>query len=175
MSEQKKLKIGWFSFTCCEDSTIMFTEMLNDHLLAWKKILEFRHCNVLKSKNELSDIDVAFVEGAICSDRDTEKLKKIRENSKYIVAIGACAVTGLPTGHRNNFSEEMKEEIAPYLLQFHQNKKVLALHEVVQVDDKVPGCPMIETEFVKTMDKYLHEFGIIPEDDSIANHKNASN
>jgi len=32
----KKLKIGWFSFTCCEDSTIMFTEMLNDHFFAWK-------------------------------------------------------------------------------------------------------------------------------------------
>jgi len=175
MSEQKKLKIGWFSFTCCEDSTIMFTEMLNDHLLAWKKILDFRHCNILKSKNELSDIDVAFVEGAICTERDKEKLKKIREVSKYIVAIGACAVTGLPTGHRNNFNEEMKKEIAPYLLQFNQSTRVYALHELIEVDDKVPGCPMIETEFVKTIDKYLHEFKIISEDDSIANHKHASN
>jgi len=175
MSEQKKLKIGWFSFTCCEDSTIMFTEMLNDHFLAWRKILDFRHANVLKSKNELSDIDVAFVEGAICTERDQEKLKKIRKESKYIVAIGACAVTGLPTGHRNNFSDEMKEEISPYLKQFQQADRVYALHELIEVDDKVPGCPMIETEFVKTMDKYLHEFGVIPEDDSIVNHKNASN
>lgn len=173
MPEGKKLKIGWFSFTCCEDSTIMFTEMLNDHFLAWRKILDFRHANVLKSKNELSDIDVAFVEGAICTDKDAEKLKKIRANSKYIVAIGACAVTGLPTGHRNNFSPEMKEEIAFYLKQFHQADTVYALHELIEVDDKVPGCPMIETEFVKTMDKYLHEFEIIPPDDSIANHKHA--
>ncbi len=173
MSEQKKLKIGWFSFTCCEDSTIMFTEMLNDHFFAWKKILDFRHCNVLKSKNEMSDIDVAFVEGAICTDKDKAKLEKIREVSKYIVAIGACAVTGYPTAHRNNFNKEMKEEIAFYLKQFHQADTVYALHELIKVDDKVPGCPMIESMFVKTMDKYLHEFGVIPEDDSIANHKDA--
>jgi coenzyme F420-reducing hydrogenase gamma subunit len=174
MSEQKKLKIGWFTFTCCEDSTIMFTEMLNDHLLAWKKILEFRHFNVIKSKNELSDIDVAFVEGAICTDKDKEKLKKIREVSKHVVAIGSCAVTGKPTGNRNDFSKELKDEISPYLKQFHQNDTVLALHEVVEVDDKVPGCPMVEAKFVEAMDKYLHKFKIIPEDKSILNYKNAS-
>ncbi|MFC1656135.1 hypothetical protein ACFL3C_04665 [Patescibacteria group bacterium] len=175
MSEQqKKLKIGWFSFTCCEDSTIMFTEMLNDHFFAWSKIIEFRHANILKSKNEMSDIDVAFVEGAIASDRDKEKLLKIRDVSKYIVAIGSCAVTGLPTGHRNNFSEEMKEEISPYLKQFHQSARVYALHELIQVDDKVAGCPMIEAQFVVAIDKYLKMFKVISEDDSIINHKNAS-
>ena len=31
-----KLVVGWFSFTCCEDSTILFTELLNDHLDEWK-------------------------------------------------------------------------------------------------------------------------------------------
>ena len=175
MSEQNKLKIGWFSFTCCEDSTIMFTEMLNDHLLAWRKILDFRHANILQSKNELSDIDVAFVEGAICTDKDIKKLKKIRQVSRFVVAIGSCAVTGLPSGHRNNFNKDMMDEISPYLEQYHQNKRVYALHELILVDSRVPGCPMVEAEFVKVMDKYLHEFKIIPEDDSIVNHKNASN
>jgi hypothetical protein len=28
-----RLVVGWFSFTCCEDSTILLTELLNDHLL----------------------------------------------------------------------------------------------------------------------------------------------
>lgn len=166
-NNQKKLKIGWFSFTCCEDSTIMFVEMLNDNFFKFKKYFEFRHANILQSKNELSDIDVAFVEGAIASDRDKEKLLKIRENSKFIVAIGSCAVTGLPSAHRNNFSEEMKAEISPYLKRFDQSDKVYALHELIQVDDKVPGCPMIEAQFIAAVDKYLKHFGIIGENDSI--------
>jgi hypothetical protein len=36
-----RLVVGWFSFTCCEDSTILFTELLNDHLEEWKKVVEF--------------------------------------------------------------------------------------------------------------------------------------
>ena len=168
---QKKLKIGWFSFTCCEDSTIMFVEMLNDNFFKFKKYFEFRHANVLQSKNELSDIDVAFVEGAIASNRDKEKLLKIRDNSKFVVAIGSCAVTGLPSAHRNNFSDELKKEISPYLLQFHQNERVYALHELIQVDDQVPGCPMIESKFIETVDKYLKHFQIIKEDQSITTIK----
>lgn len=167
MVEQKKLKIGWFSFTCCEDSTIMFVEMLNDHFFEWKDLVEFRHANILKSKNELSDIDVAFVEGAIANERDKEKLQKIRDTAKYVVAIGSCAVTGLPSGSRNNFTEELKKEISPYLLQFHQSEKVYALHELIKVDDSVAGCPMIPDQFYNALEKYLKLFKVIPETASI--------
>ena len=73
--------------------------------------------NILKSKNELSDIDVAFVEGAIASDRDKEKLLKIREVAKHVVAIGSCAVSGLPSSSRNSFPQDIKDEISPYLKQ----------------------------------------------------------
>lgn len=140
----------------------MLTEMLNDNFFTWKKLLNFKHFNVLKSKNDMSDLDVAFVEGAIASEHDKEKLLKIRENAKYLVAIGSCAVTGLPSGHRNSFDDKLKAEIAPYLLQYHQNEKVYALHELVKVDDSVPGCPMVEAEFLKVVDKYLKLFKIIP-------------
>ena len=161
--EQKKLKIGWFTFTCCEDSSIMLTEMLNDHFFTWKKLFDFKHFNILQSKNDISDIDVAFVEGAIAAEHDKEKLLKIRENSKYLVAIGACAVTGLPSAQRNNFDEKLKAEISPYLEKFGQNIKVYALHELVKVDDSVPGCPMVESEFLKVVDKYLKLFNISTE------------
>ena len=43
------LVVGWFSFTCCEDSTILLTELLNDHLDEWKKVVEFRHMKALKT------------------------------------------------------------------------------------------------------------------------------
>jgi coenzyme F420-reducing hydrogenase gamma subunit len=156
----KKLKIGWFSFSCCEDSTIMFAEMLNDHFEEWSKLLEFRHCRVLKSKNELSDIDVAFVEGAIASDKDSEELRKIRANSRKLVAIGSCAVTGMPSAQRNMFDEKLKQEIKPIVEHFKLNEKAVPLKEVVQVDDNVPGCPMNEQIFLQVVTKYLKEFGV---------------
>ena len=51
---REKLVVGWFSFTCCEDSTILLTELLNDHLDEWKKVVEFRHMKALKTKNSLA-------------------------------------------------------------------------------------------------------------------------
>jgi NAD-reducing hydrogenase small subunit len=157
---QNKLKVGWFSFSCCEDSTIIFIEMMNDNFHKWSKLLEFRHARVLKRNNELSDIDVAFVEGAIATKRDEGKLKEIRKNSKKLVAIGACAVNGMPSAQRNTFDEKTKQEIQFILRGFGHRDKVVPLKEIVQVDDSVPGCPMSEEAFTKVFEKYLKEFNV---------------
>lgn len=156
----KKLKVGWFSFSCCEDSSIMFTELLNDHWQDWIKLLEFRHARILKSNNTLTDIDVSFVEGAIANKKDREELEEIRKNSKKVVAIGSCACTGIPSGQRNQFKDDEKQAIQYLLDRYGYEQEVLPIEKVVQVDDKVPGCPMVEPIFLKVVDKYLKEFGI---------------
>ena len=63
MTDQEKIKIGWFSFSCCEDNTVVMTEVMNDHWQEWKKIFDFRHVRVLKSKNIYDAFDIAFIEG----------------------------------------------------------------------------------------------------------------
>jgi len=158
---QKKLKIGWFSFSCCEDSTIVFVELMNDNYFVWKDLVEFRHARVLKTKNELSDIDVAFVEGAIATAKDEEYLKQIRAVSKKLVAIGSCAVKGNPSAQRNDFDERKKKEIEPQIMRWGLNQKVKTLKEIVQVDDEVDGCPMSEERFLAVLTKYLKEFGVV--------------
>ncbi len=161
-SQQKKLAIGWFSFTCCEDSTILLTELLNDHLDEWKKVIEFRHMKVLKTKNDMSNLDVAFIEGAASSEKQEEEMKKIRENAKYVVAIGACACTGMPSASRNEFADkELNDKIQWYLKNFNYGQKVKKLAEVIKVDDYVQGCPMSIQTFTATVEKYLKLFGIV--------------
>ncbi|MFH2106205.1 MAG: hypothetical protein ABII22_03015 [Candidatus Micrarchaeota archaeon] len=157
----KKLVIGWFTFTCCEDSSILFIELMNENYFEWKKLIEFKHCKMLKSKNEMGPFDVAFIEGAISTDKEADELKKIRNLAKYVVAIGACACTGMPSGHRNNFDDALKKEIAPTIKKFHLWEKVLPLDQIVKVDDKVPGCPMDTNIFLNVLGKYLKEFGAV--------------
>lgn len=160
-NQKKKMAIGWFSFTCCEDSTILFTELLNDHLDDWKKLVEFRHVKALKTKNELRDLDVAFVEGAISSDKQAEELQKIRNNSKYVVAIGSCACTGLPSASRNAFTpQDITDRINRYMQDFNYSQKVRKLDEVIKVDDLVAGCPMNVETFMQTLTKYLKIFNL---------------
>ncbi len=155
--ENKKLKIGWFSFSCSEDSTIVFTELMNEHWQEWKKMFDFRHVRVLKSKNIMDEFDIAFIEGAITSDKYAEQLKEIRQKSKKLVAVGACAVQGMPAGQRNFFDEKQKEEIEALIARFAALPKVLRVSEVVKVDAEVPGCPMDPNIFLKVVNELVAE------------------
>ncbi|VVC00058.1 F420-non-reducing hydrogenase subunit G [uncultured archaeon] len=158
---QKKLAISWVTFACCEDSTIMFVEMLNQHFFEWKELLDFKYCPVLKSKNnDFTGSDVTFVEGAIATKEDEAKLKDIREKSKRIVAIGSCACTGLPSAQRNSFDDEKRKEIMLVVERFGHLEKVHPLKDIVKVDYSVPGCPMDERIFMDTLGKVLAEFQI---------------
>lgn len=161
-SDTKKLVVGWFSFTCSEDSTITLTELLNDHLDDWKKLIEFRFLKALKTHNRLEDLDVAFIEGAVSSEKQATEVKKIRNNAKYVIAVGACACTGLPSASRNEFiPERVNEKIKWYMSHFDYSSKVKKLEDVIKVDDKVEGCPMDKNMFFAAVDKYLKVFKII--------------
>ena len=157
----KKLRVGWFTFTCCEDSTIVFTELLNTRYEVWREKIDFVHAKVLQNTNRWEPMDVAFVEGAISSTDQEEKVKKIRGLATKLVAIGACACTGMPSNQRNRFDAPTKEEIKELLVRFKQADTVKMLRQVVTVDDEVNGCPMNEQPFLDLVDKYLKEFGIV--------------
>ncbi len=154
-----KLRVGWITFTCSEDSSIVLLELMNKHYFEWKAKVDFRYCRPLKSKNVLDSFDVFFVEGAISNDRERVKLLDIRSKTKYLVATGSCACTGYPSAQRNDFSQAQMAQIAPFLRQWNLYEKVLRVDEVVKVDDKVDGCPMIEARFLEVLNKYLSEFG----------------
>ena len=98
------------------------------------------------------DVDVAIVEGAVSSQDDLEKIRLVRRNSRVLVALGDCAVTGNVPAMRNpipvkaifervyvdgaDIGKGIPTEGVPPLL-----KQVVPLHDVVKVDLHVPGCP----------------------------------
>jgi coenzyme F420-reducing hydrogenase gamma subunit len=151
----KKIRVGWFSFSCSEDSTIVFTELLNDYWQEWKEIFDFRYMRILKSHNILDELDVAFIEGAIASKEQIERLKEIRAKSKKLVAVGSCAVTGLPAGQRNTFNNAQKLKIQPLITRFDALPKVLKVSDVVAVDAEVPGCPMDQNKFLEVLKEVI--------------------
>jgi len=154
----KKLIIGWFSYSCCEDSTIMMTEILNDHYTEWLKYLDFKYAKVLRKHTKAGPMDIAFVEGAIASKKQEDELKEVRKNAKKLIAIGSCACTGMPSGHRNVFDSQTKKEIKAIMEKFHYGEKVKKVEDVVAVDAKVPGCPMNSKKFVDLVESVIAEF-----------------
>jgi NAD-reducing hydrogenase small subunit len=97
------------------------------------------------------DVDVAIVEGAISSQEDLEKIRIVRERTRFVVALGDCAITSNVSGMRNQIPvntllESMFIERAdvdkgipddiPVLL-----RHAVPLHDVIKIDLHVPGCP----------------------------------
>jgi coenzyme F420-reducing hydrogenase gamma subunit len=104
---------------------------------------------------------VAFVEAAIPSDSQAEEARRIRDNARYVVAIGACACTGKPSTSRNQFvSAQINERIRWYLSHFDYGPEVMRLDDVIEVDDMVRGCPMKVPAFLQTLNKYLDLFNV---------------
>jgi coenzyme F420-reducing hydrogenase gamma subunit len=157
MQNEEKIKIGWFSFSCCEDNTVVMTEVLNDHWQEWKKIFDFRHVRVLKSKNIFDEFDIAFIEGAVASPKQEEEIKDIRNRSKKLVAVGSCAVVGLPAGQRNTFDEEQNQHISFLVTKFGASPKVKRVGEIVKVDVEIPGCPMSPEVFLEKVNSLVAE------------------
>lgn len=107
---------------------------------------------LVDSKDFPDGVDVAFVEGAVSSDEDEEKIIKIRARTKTLVSFGDCAVTANIPGMRNSYQtkdifhrayfenadlnqQEPKTGI-PHLLPHAR-----PIHEIVTVDVFLPGCP----------------------------------
>lgn len=158
----KKMKVGWITFTCSEDSTIIFLELLNKNFFDWSEKIDFVYFKALKKGvgqlSDISDVDVFFVEGAISTDDEEERLKHIRRISKYVVAVGSCACTGMPSAQRNMFSDELKTRICERIERYHLRGTVEPINKFVKVDDYVMGCPMVEENFVKVLNKYIDIF-----------------
>ena len=153
----KKIRLAWFTFSCCEDNTIVMTEIMNDHWEEWKRIFDFRHFKVLKSKNIMDEFDIAFIEGAMASEDHEKQVIDIRNRTKKLVAVGSCAVTGLPSGQRNNFSAEEKAAIDFLLVKFKASPFVKKVSDVVKVDVEIPGCPMSPDVFLEKLNGLVDE------------------
>ena len=152
-----KLSIGWFSFSCCEDNTIVMTEVMNDHWQEWKELFDFRHARVLKSNNIMDSFDIAFIEGALAGPEHVEKVKDIRARSKKLVAVGSCAIVGLPAGQRNAFTPEQKASIDYLVTRFGALTDVKKVSDVVKVDAEIPGCPMDPKVFLEKVNGLVAE------------------
>ncbi len=155
-----KLKVGFFSFTCDEGCMINVLEALNSRFELWLDKLDIKYCRLLKSKNEFGDSDVSFVEGAISSEEEENRLKEIRQASKKLVFLGNCAISGSPTNHRNFFDEARLKEIQPVLDKFKLYPKIKSCKDVVKGDYELLGCPMNEKQFIALIDKLINE-GVI--------------
>ena len=110
MSTTQKPKVGIFGLTGCAGDQL---QILNceDHLLLVASQVDIVDWVMAKSDNDHQcALEVDFVEGVVATERDLETIKRVRERSKFLVAIGTCAVWGGLPAMQNDIPREKLQE-----------------------------------------------------------------
>ena len=150
-----KIKVGVYSFTCCEGCIVVLIETLNKKFDDWTRKIDFVDFRTLKPYTGVHKTDIAFVEGAISTESELRKIKEIRKKTKKLVAFGSGAVSGYPSDQRNKFGPKKLKKISADLKKFKQIDKVSPLKRFVKVDDFLDGCPITEKEVITKVEGYL--------------------
>ncbi len=150
-----KPKVAFFDFACCEGCQLQvanFGEALLD-ILGAVDVVEFRE---VMSETWDQSYDVSIIEGSITTTHAVEKIKKIRERSRILIAYGSCATLGGVNGMKNNYPlEEIRERVYGDKAHFFETIPTMAVHEVVDVDYFIYGCPIYPPELVAVLKSVL--------------------
>ena len=152
MQSPRKLRVATASLAGCFGCHMSLLD-IDERLLDLIELVDFDRTPLTDIK-DLGDCDLGLIEGGVANAENVEVLREFRRRCKVLAAVGACAVTGGIPAMRNNFSlRECLEEAfidgigvhnpgipndpeLPLLL-----SQVHPIHEVVQVDYFLPGCP----------------------------------
>src|ERR1039458_717935 len=150
-SAMSKLKLATVWLDGCSGCHMSFLDM-DERLLELADVVDLVYGPLVDTKEFPNEVDIALVEGAVSSVDDEKKIKKVRDHSRMLVAMGDCAITGNVPSMRNPIGPEAILDrayiqnvsaqaqipcvVVPKLL-----KIVRPIHEFVKVDVFLPGCP----------------------------------
>ncbi len=146
-----KLKLATVWLDGCSGCHMSFLDM-DERLLELAEVVDVVYSPLVDTKEFPDEVDIVLVEGAVSSVDDEKKIKKVRDHSKMLIAMGDCAITGNVPSMRNPIGPEAILDrayiqnasaqaqipcvVVPKLL-----RMVRPIHEFVKVDVFLPGCP----------------------------------
>ena len=159
-----KTTVAVHKFSSCDGCQLALLN-LGEPLLLLNQLIEIKHFAEAGPIDEEAKVDIAIVEGSISTSKDSERLQKIRDNSTYLITIGACATSGGIQALRNMASTN--EWIAdiyarPSLIDSLDNST--AIKDQVKVDLELWGCPINQQQILTAIRALL--FGVLPKEEN---------
>lgn len=155
-----KPKLAVHKFTSCDGCQLAFLNA-GEALLTLSELVDIVHFSEAGMIDLTTQVDIAFVEGSISTPDEMERIQKIREQSKYLITIGACATAGGIQALRNaaNHQAWMASIYArPQTIQSLATSTAISKH--VRVDLELWGCPVNKQQVLDALRSLL--FGAPP-------------
>jgi len=91
--KKEKLKIGIYELTGCAGDALLILDCEKE-LLDIFNAADIHSFLMAKSDNIDGELDIAFVEGSVSTEKEKKELLDLRKRAKVVVAIGICACFG---------------------------------------------------------------------------------
>lgn len=159
-----KPRVAVHKFSSCDGCQLAFLN-LGEDLLALAARVELVHFAEAGPLDPDTDVDIAFVEGSVSTPDDLERIRHIRDHSRILIAIGACATSGGIQGLRNGVFD------TGWVTQIYQHPEAIAslerstpIAQHVKVDFELWGCPVSGPQMLAAVNALL--LGVAPRDNA---------
>ena len=101
--------------------------------------------------------DLTLVKGSITTPEDAKRIQQVRQASRFLVTIGACATAGGIQALRN--FKDVAEFVSVVYAQpeyIETLKMSTAIAEHVKVDFELRGCPIDRRQLLEVIGAFLH-------------------
>lgn len=146
-----KKRLGVFKFASCDGCQLSLLSC-EDELLELGGMIEIAHFLEASSQIKPGPFDIALVEGSISTANDIERIRDIRQQSKTLVTIGACATSAGIQSLRNwsDHDEFVSSVYAdPQYIDSLATSTAIADH--VSVDFELRGCPIDRHQLLEVL------------------------
>jgi coenzyme F420-reducing hydrogenase gamma subunit len=153
---RRKPKLAIWKFASCDGCQLSLLDC-EDELLAVADSVTIANFAEGTRAVVRGPYDVSLVEGSITTPHDVERIKKVRESSRFLVTIGACATSGGIQALRN-FTQvaEYTRLVYPNPHHISTLAKSSPVADYVQVDFELVGCPINKYHLLEVLTAFLN-------------------
>lgn len=144
-------RVGVVKFASCDGCQLTILD-LEDELLDITERFEFVEFAEATSRRSSGPFDILFVEGSISTPEQAVEIARLREASKVLVTIGACATAGGIQALRTAAEHEaFRAAVYPVPAFVDSLATALPVAAVVPVDIELRGCPIDGRQLVELL------------------------
>lgn len=155
MTSTQKPSLAVYKFSSCDGCQLSLLN-LEDELLDLAEKVEIAY--FLEARRQIipGPYDIGLVEGSISTAEEIERIKGIRRDCEYLVALGTCATAGGVQALKNYADvESFKHTVYKNPAFIHSLPTSTSIDEHIPVDLNLWGCPVNKYQVVEVITAVL--------------------
>ncbi|MCG2588792.1 hypothetical protein [Rhodohalobacter sulfatireducens] len=157
MRDGTKPKLAVWKFASCDGCQLTLLNC-EDQLLTIADNIQIAYFPEATRAEVEGPYDLSLVEGSVTTPHELERIKGIREQSKFLITIGACATAGGIQALRNFKDVDEFTSIVYASPEYITTLKTSTpISDHVEVDFELRGCPISVEQLVEVLSAFLFD------------------